>query len=186
MTIKEMMRRARKWFWPREKMQVEKRQTRYTYVDGPMVYLGQQIIKAMEDAGYPAMIFESIRTPERQDQLRKDGKSNAGQWQSPHQYWEAVDIVHPSLYWSVSKDYWMALRAAVEVVEAKFNVKLVQGGRDWGWDEAHVQLADWRKAKRKHDERLLENGEKRRPPNEAERAERFLLVLPQVWQGRPQ
>ena len=47
---------------PRQRGQVAKRQTRYDYRSGPMKFLGQQIVKAMEDAGFPAFIHYSFTT----------------------------------------------------------------------------------------------------------------------------
>lgn len=157
---------------PTERGQVEKRQTRYDYRSGPMKFLGQQLVKTMEDSGFPAFIHCHFRTPQEQNQVYFLGNSRAKAWGSPHQFGEAVDIVHPSLYWHVTEEYWQTLQAAVGVVENKFNVKLVNGGRDWGWDSAHVQLSDWKQFK-------AEIGNNR--PTQLQLDQRFADVLPNVW-----
>ena len=185
--------------FPRERMQVPKRQTAYTYVDGPMYYLGQQIVKAMQDAGYPAKIHSCYRSPEIQRGLYAQGRTAPGRkvtrakpWESPHQYYEAVDIIHPSLAWDVSGDYWEALASCVRIVGDKFSVEL-QHGHDWDGDgvpvhlddderlrdSAHIQLKDWKTVRDRHRRQVLDEGANR-PPNEAELWVRFCEVLPSV------
>ena len=174
-TPKTLMKAAREKAFPREKMQVEKRQTRYTYTDGPMYFLGQQIVKVMEDAGYPAMIHCCYRSPQLQQKWFDKGTSKARPWESPHQYWEAVDIVHPSLFWNVSSDYWEQLAVAVRIVAEKYGVEL-EHGHHWKWvDSAHIELKDWRKVKR-----LVGDVH----PTPQQLAERFQQVLPRVWAQR--
>ncbi len=184
MTPQELIKRAKARMFPREKMQVKKRQTRYTYVDGPMVYLGQQIVKAMEDAGYPAKIIEALRSPERQAALKAAGRSRAGPWESPHQFWEAVDIVHPGKGWNVSEDYWQQLESAVSMVEEKFGVQLEHGHRWKFRDSAHIEMKYWRTVKGRMQAIAMEE-QGMRAPNAKELAERFNEVLPKVWAERP-
>jgi hypothetical protein len=124
--------------------QAAKKQTRYTYTDGPMFYLGQQIVRAMQDGGYPAKIVECFRSWERQQLVFDRGNSKARPGESPHQYFEAVDIVHETRGWDVGEDFWNALASAVKLVETKFHVDLTHG-HTWKFrDSAHVELTDWR------------------------------------------
>lgn len=202
MTIRELMARARAWLNPREKGQVQKRQTRYTYNQGPMYYLGQQIVKAMEDAGYPAKIIENYRTPERQSEVYEKGHSKAGPWQSPHQFYEAVDIVHPSLFWAVTPDYWETLATCVRIVAEKYDVQLTHGHYWTFKDSAHIQLKDWKVFReivrqrwrdetedwhmmRRHDPLSEQPMPTPTKPTEEELANRFAVVLPNVWKTRP-
>lgn len=157
---------------PRERGQQARKQTRYSYSNGPMYYLGQQIVRAMQDAGYPAHIWQCLRSAEKQQEYYLEGTSRARPFQSPHQYYEAVDILHPALMWKVGDDYWEALSACVEIVEEKFGVELVHGWRDWGWDGAHIQLKDWKRFR-------LKVGMQH--PNQRQLRERFEEVLPKVW-----
>lgn len=174
-----MVRQMKQRVYPREKMQTPKRQTRFTYTEGPMYYLGQQIVKGMQDAGYPAKIIECYRSPERQLKVFSEGHSKATAWQSPHQYNEAVDIVHPSKYWNVSEEYWTTLAAVVEIVAEKYSVQLTHG-HTWKFrDSAHIQLADWKRVRNAH--RALINYEgKPRPRTKDELWRRFEEVLPAV------
>lgn len=164
---------------PIEQIQAPKNQTRFTYDMGPMYFLGQQIVKNMQQQGYPSYIHTCFRPPEIQEEKHKQGLSKAPAWASPHQYYEAVDIVHLTKHWHASNQYWHALNNAVEIIAEKYGVEL-EHGYDWGWDSAHIELADWRKVRDRHRELdWLEGG--MRPPHERDRVERFKEVLPSVW-----
>lgn len=183
-TPQQLMQAARLHQYPREKMQVPKRQTRFTYDLGPMYFLGQQIVKAMQDAGYPAKILYCHRSADEQRALYAKGRTAPGDivtqarpWESPHQYYEAVDIIHPSLAWDVSEDYWEALASCVRIVAERYDALLVHG-HEWRFrDSAHIEMADWRFQQAEHRERVMLEG-KERPPNEAELWARFKSVLP--------
>jgi hypothetical protein len=157
-TPQSIVKSAKEEQLPHEKMQVQKRQTRYDYSQGPAYYLGQQVVKAMEDAGYPAKIVFCYRSADHQAKLYAKGRTAPGRivtkarpFESAHQYLEACDIVHPSKGWDVSEDYWDALAACVRIVAEKFKVEL-DHGHHWRFrDSAHFQLGDWRKAKAEYD-----------------------------------
>ena len=187
---KALMEAAHDYHFPREAGQVNRRQTAYTYTDGPMMYLGQQIVKQMQDAGYPAKILYCHRSAEIQAGLYAQGRTapgpkvtNARPWQSAHQYYEAVDIIHPSKGWNVSEGYWETLAACVRNVAEKFNVDL-NHGHHWRFrDSAHIELSNWRSVKRAHLSRVDGEGQ-RRPPNADELWARFEEVLPDVAKAR--
>jgi len=151
--------------------QVTKRQTRYEYMSGPMFFLAQQIVRAMQDAGYPAFIWCHYRPPEQQQIEFDEGDSRARPWRSAHQFLEAVDIVHPKLYWDAPLEYWQTLNSCVRIVEEKFSVDLVHG-YDWGWDSAHIELADWRE---------FRDTIGHATPTVHQCIERFKTVLPKQW-----
>lgn len=177
--------------YPHEKMQEPKKQVHFAYDKGPMYYLGQQIVRAMQDAGYPAKIIECYRSPKRQETLKRQGRSKAGPYESPHQFWEAVDIIHPAKGWNVSREYWVTLNACMRVVERKYGVDLVHG-HDWNdngvpvyddskerfYDAAHIEIKDWRKQQRLYSARKVYEVE--RPFDQSDLWMRFKEVLPQV------
>jgi len=178
--------------------QVTDRQTRFTYDKGPMYFLGEQIVRAMQDSGYPAFIWQCYRPPEKQRQYYDAGNSKAPPWASPHQYYEAVDILHPKLFWSAPADYWEQLAACVRIVAQRFDVEL-EHGYHWSFvDSAHVELKDWRVVRGYMQEQWRQateewSRERRaepentsrppapRPPNGGELARRFAEVLPKQW-----
>lgn len=159
---------------PRLKYQAEKRQTRYTYTDGPMIYLGQQIVKKMQDAGYPSKIFYGYRSAELQLALynKRPKVTNARPYESPHQYYEAVDIVHETLFWNAPPEYWETLSAVVQVVSKEFGVGLTHGHNWQMVDSAHIELSDWRFQKAKVGLQC---------PTQKQLADRFAEVLPRQW-----
>lgn len=169
--IQKLTQSLRHQHMPHERGQAHRRLTRYSYRYGPMYYLGQQIVRAMQDAGYPAKIFCCFRDPDDQEDAFERGVSRANSWQSPHQYYEAVDIVHASKFWNVSSDFWDHLHAAAHMVEDRFGVTF-EHGYDWGWDKAHVEFKDWRSVRDRIGQRV---------PTQAELDARFQHVLPKVW-----
>lgn len=166
-----------------ERYQPDKSLTRYTYTEGPMFFLGQQIVKAMQDAGYPATIYQCFRSPDEQYRLYSQGRTtdgpkvtNALPFQSAHQLYEAVDIIHPERGWNVSPEYWETLAACVAAISERFAVDL-EHGHHWKFtDSAHIELADWRNWRIALKARYGES----RVPNARERWERFGQVLPRV------
>ncbi len=177
MTPQKLMKAARRKHWHSEKMQEPRKQSMYCLVDGPMYYLGQKIVRAMQDAGYPAKISECYRSPERQRRLKVEGRSKAGPYESPHQYYEAVDIIHPSMGWNVSEAYWDALATCVRIVAERHDVQLTHG-HFWRFrDSAHVELTDWRKFRDEMRARVNERGQ-HGPPGPGDLWRRFGEVLP--------
>jgi len=195
-----LMEAARRAQVPNEKQASPKRQTRYDYTRGPMYFLGQQIVKGMQDAGYPSKIHEHYRTRERQYDLFRRGRSKAPPGLSPHQWGAAVDIVHQTKGWEVSRDYWDTLNAVVQVVAKKYEVRL-RHGHDWDgdgvpvpedptetfWDAAHIELADWRWMKEWITAQQLRGDRPRTEdgfiPTEQDYADHFWHVLPDVVKG---
>jgi hypothetical protein len=159
-----------------ERSQVAKPLHKVIKTEGPMLYIGQQIVKRMEKTGYPSKVIEHWRTPERQRMLQARGNSKAGPWQSPHQFGEAVDIVHKTRGWQVSPDYWAALATCVRVIEAELNVRLVHG-HTWHFvDSAHVELKDWRDIRNAQITMRGYNW----VPTESELRDRWRAVLPSI------
>ena len=177
MTPQELWRMALRAFYPREKMQTPKRQTMYCYTEGPMMYLGQQVVKLMQDSGFPAKIHCCYRSADDQGKLYNQVPkvTKALPYDSAHQYYEAVDIIHPSLGWNVSEAYWTTLSKCWEIIEDKHNLDL-SIGHYWNFrDSAHVQLKSW------HDFKDKVGAHK---PTEDQLNERFREVLPKVWAAR--
>lgn len=169
---------ARAYVYNRLRMQEPKRQFRMQKKLGPMYYLALQIVKKMEQNGYPSRIQEHFRSAERQLELynKRPRVTKARPWQSPHQFGEAVDIVHKSLYWHAPKEYWEALATAVRVVAAEHSVDLTHGHHWKMVDSAHIELTDWRIVRAKQ---LYDKGRHYVPTTEDLEA-RFKQVLPHV------
>jgi len=93
----------------------------------------------------PVEAFEMLRNEARQDALYAEGRSKAKAGNSPHQYGMAVDVVHATRYWQLSKKEWDILGSIGKEVARRRNIKIEWGG-DWEkfWDPAHWQLQNWR------------------------------------------
>ena len=181
---------SRRLKFPREKMQVPKVLSRFAYKSGPMFYIGQQIVRSMHQAGYPAEILEFHGTPADQDMMYVTGLSAYPKWKSPHQYGEAVKIGHPGFLFDVSDDYWGALRACASIVTSRLNVKLVTDGLEYG-GQGQFMLPDWTdvmddmmmdcRAENQTIHPGLERHQLSREPTVSEMDLRFKAVLPRVW-----
>lgn len=152
-----------------------KRITRFSYKDGPMGFLREQIIKEMQRAGYPVKTFIHYRSPEQQQIEFNDGDSKARPYESAHQYYCASDLIHERWAWFASKkapdgtQFWDTLWDCVQLVSERYDVEF---SPRLSWDAAHVQLAYWKTF------RYLVG---RREPTQAELDAHFERVLPKVW-----
>ena len=111
----------------------------------------------------PLWAFEFVRSKKRQDALQAKGRSKAKGGQSPHQihrireyhpktgeiiregnFCMAVDIVHASRAWNLTKKEWDVLGSIGKEIARKRNLKMEWGG-DWKfYDPAHWQIENWR------------------------------------------
>lgn len=152
-----------------------KRITRMNYKDGPMGFLGDQIKKEMQRAGFAPRTYCLYRSPEQQAIERASGDSKAGPYSSAHQYYAGEDIICEYWAWFASPKapngdgFWDALWDCVELVSEKYGVKF---SKRLSWDAAHVQIADWRSFARKVG---------KRKPTQDELDAWFAELLPEVW-----
>lgn len=112
-----------------------------------------RFIKECETRGIPMQVFELYRSHERQENLKAQGRSNAGAGKSPHQYGCAVDIISSRHGWNYTDRQWELIGVIGREVARKMNLKIVWGG-DWDgdgdiydnrlFDAAHWELKDWR------------------------------------------
>jgi hypothetical protein len=85
-----------------------------------------------------------LRDEKRQNDLYEQGRSKAKGGNSPHQFGCAVDIVHATRYWQLSKKEWDIIGSIGKEIARKRHLKLDWGG-DWDfYDPAHWQLKNWR------------------------------------------
>lgn len=163
--------------------QEPERMSRFVRDKGPMYYLGQQIVQRMETMGYPSRIYTLYRTPAEQTKAYKAGRSKAKPYQSPHQFLEAVDIVHKLLYWEAPPEYWDALALCVREVAKQFNVEL-EHGHTWKFvDSAHVEIRSWRDVRTRQvdsqfNKLLTDEGIHYHKPTQSELYDRFVEILP--------
>ncbi len=152
-----------------------KRITRMRYDVGPMGFLSDQIMKEMQRAQYPVREFNLYRPPEKQIEMLRRGVSNAGPFESSHQYYCASDIIHEKWAWFAAKEapdgdhFWDRLWDCAAVVSEKYKV---QFSNRLSWDPAHIQMANWRNFKA-----LVGEVE----PTQEQLDKWFARTLPAVW-----
>lgn len=98
----------------------------------------------LEKHGIPFYGFYFHRSHALQDKLYAKGRSKAKGGQSPHNYGLAVDMVHSTRYWDLSRDEWAMIGTIGKEVARRLNIKVTWGG-DWQfYDPAHWQLSNWK------------------------------------------
>lgn len=116
------------------------------------------LICLIDKEGLPFIIFETLRSNERQEKLKATGASKAGAGQSPHNYGLACDFVLDTKKIKVRERMWNGKMYPdawdYETPEAKaaydrFGELAESIGLEWGgrWkflDVPHVQLSGWK------------------------------------------
>lgn len=98
----------------------------------------------------PVLIYETLRTPEEQDQKYAEGKSEAKAWESPHQYGLAFDCVPlcqdgKTAWWGAPENIWeflysMGASCGLDPLGDKY-------GEYLPWDKGHMQEPGWKLVK---------------------------------------
>ncbi|MFV1531179.1 MULTISPECIES: M15 family metallopeptidase [unclassified Phaeobacter] len=103
--------------------------------------------KELRARSYPFYAFFFFRTHAQQNALYSRGVTKAKGGQSPHNYGCAVDEIHCSRLWNLTRKEWAVIGAIGKEVARRRNIKMDWGG-DWNfYDPAHWQLSDWKRYK---------------------------------------
>lgn len=101
-------------------------------------------IRRLEKLKVPMFAHNMVRTEEEQTALYIKGVSKAKGAQGPHVHGCAVDIVHSTRAWDLTKKEWTLLGHIGKEVAGQLGIKLTWGG-DWKfYDPAHWEIANWR------------------------------------------
>jgi len=157
------------------KRQDQKPAFRINYAEGPMGFLLSHIVKRMAAAGWPATVHALYRSPAEQNAAKARGASKASAYHSPHQFYEAGDVVHKTLFWDAPQEFWDTLAIVSRQVANDFGVPL-ELGYDWGWDSAHVEIKGWREVRRRQ--------KVTHTPTKLELDLRFKELLPKQFETR--
>lgn len=104
--------------------------------------------------GWPFYAHVYWRSDEEQARLKAARRSKAGPGQSPHNFGMAVDIVHVSRGWDLSRKEWDVIgMVGKEVIRTGFysasEKRMLRPKIEWGgdwkfYDPAHWEIAAWR------------------------------------------
>jgi hypothetical protein len=96
----------------------------------------------------PFVIFQVWRSPQQQAKAKANGVSLAAAWESPHQFGCAVDIIHKTRGWNLTKAEWAVIGAIGKEVARKLGVRITWGGDFMSlYDPAHWELTDFREVR---------------------------------------
>ncbi len=104
----------------------------------------RKLIKRARKFGIPLFAHCVIRGSTDQNRLFREGRSKARAGESPHNYGAAVDLIHGTKAWDLSRKQWAILGHLGKELAASLGLKLTWGG-DWEfYDPAHWELTEWR------------------------------------------
>ena len=104
----------------------------------------RKLVKRAFKLGVPLFAHCVIRGSQAQNDLFLAGHSKARAGQSPHNYGAAVDLIHGTKAWALTRRQWDIIGHLGKELSAQIGVPVVWGG-DWKfWDPAHWELANWR------------------------------------------
>lgn len=103
-----------------------------------------RLISRFKKLGVPLFAHAVQRSDADQDALFRGGLSKAKAGESPHNHGMAVDIVHSTKAWDLSRKQWSIVGHVGSEVAAALGIKLVWGGSWAFYDPAHWELRNWR------------------------------------------
>lgn len=105
-------------------------------------------IRALARVYVPAFAHNMVRDDAHQNALYVQGVSRAKAGKSPHNYGLAVDVVHSTKAWDMTKEQWAVFGHVGKEVAKRLIIPIIWGG-DWVsfWDPAHWELDKWKTLK---------------------------------------
>lgn len=116
----------------------------WTNVDDRIQEFSTLLVRRMANLGVPMFVSEARRSAKRQRELKAKGFSKLTN--GPHMHGMAVDIIHSTKAWDISRKAWDLVGHVGKEIAVQKGYKLTWGG-DWSnpWDPAHWEIKDWRK-----------------------------------------
>lgn len=105
----------------------------------------RKLVKRAFKLGIPLFAHCVNRGSEEQNRLFREGRSKARAGESPHNYGAAVDIIHGTKAWVLTRKQWAIIGHLGKELAVQAGLAVTWGG-DWKfYDPAHWELTDWRK-----------------------------------------
>lgn len=136
-----------------------KKQTRFTYVDGPVVFIAQQMVRLLQDAGWSVEVIEHDYDDWRQGHPAVFG-------------WAAFVGLKTRERPAPESPYWQEVKAAAAVVSEKYGIELDLARARFAPSAVQITYQHWRRWR---------DIEARRGPDKDDLKYRFKVVLPKVW-----
>lgn len=122
--------------------------------DPRIIEFERKFIKTAFKLGIPLFPHSIVRGSAEQNELFRQGRSKAKAGESPHNFGCAVDIIHGTKAWQLTRKQWAILGHLGAETARSTGIKVKWGG-DWEFfDPAHWELADWRDVRRKYSQDL--------------------------------
>lgn len=104
----------------------------------------RKLVKRAFKLGVPMFAHCVNRGSQDQNRLFKEGRSKARAGESPHNFGAAVDLIHGTKGWDLTRKQWAIIGHIGKELAVSLTLDVVWGG-DWKfWDPAHWELANWR------------------------------------------
>lgn len=104
----------------------------------------RKLIKRAFKLGVPLFAHCVNRTSVEQNKLFREGRSKARAGESPHNYGAAVDLIHGTKGWNLTRRQWGIIGHLGKELARSLTLDVTWGG-DWKfYDPAHWELTDWR------------------------------------------
>lgn len=104
----------------------------------------RKLVKRAFKLGIPLFAHCVIRGSQDQNRLFREGRSKARAGESPHNYGAAVDLIHGTKGWDLTRKQWAIIGHLGKEAAASAGIAVNWGG-DWKfYDPAHWELASWR------------------------------------------
>lgn len=135
--------------------------TKYTDQQGRADRLGAQpeileferkLVKRVRKLGIPLFAHCVIRTSQEQNRLFNAGRSKARAGESPHNYGAAVDLIHGTKAWALSRRQWAIIGHLGKELAIQAGLKVTWGGEWDFYDPAHWELSEWRTIRNQYED----------------------------------
>lgn len=110
----------------------------------------RMLVARLAKMGVPAFTHCVVRSSKAQADAFALGHSKARPGSSPHNFGLAVDVVHSTKGWAMSKLEWQVFGHVGEQLAVQLGIKMEWGGRWKFYDPAHWELIGWRDLKARY------------------------------------
>lgn len=113
-------------------------------VDQEILEFERRFIAKMAKMGIPVFAHEAMRSEARQQMLYVTGKSKAKAGEGAHPHGFAIDLIHSTKGWDLTKEQWGIFGHVGKEIAIQYGLNLQWGG-DWNfYDPAHWESRDWK------------------------------------------